>query len=79
MNPQQKILAANLALVLYYIMPNLSSFVLTLFLLLLRFRSECISKSHACWQSCECSINTSFNNYLEMPHSRRTKCFIKNC
>ena len=70
MNPQQKLVIANAALVLYYYMPNMSSFLLALTLIVLHFCPQCSFSSICQQEKCECSINECFNKYLSLPISR---------
>ena len=79
MKAVQKIVAANAALVLYYMMPNITSFLLALALILILVCPDCLVKSANCCQGCSCSVNDLFNNYLEMPHTRSIYHIMKSC
>lgn len=50
MNPQQKLALANAALILYYILPNLSSLILTATLVVLLCCPQCTA-SDICKQT----------------------------
>jgi hypothetical protein len=58
----QKIAVTNFVLVLYYLLPNFSSFLLSLLLLALYF-SPCLTS--LCSGECKCTpTNQLFNDYL---------------
>jgi hypothetical protein len=79
MNPQQKLVVGNLALVLYFVLPNLTSLVLIVALLALHLCPDCSISSLCCSQTSNCSINGLFNLYLETPLSRSTPLPRQNC
>jgi hypothetical protein len=67
--PKQKLLMANAALLVYFLLPNATSFALLLILAAL-YCAPCASKCLCCEKECKCSVNSSFNSYLEMSNSK---------
>lgn len=77
-DPKQKILLANAALIVYFILPNTISFLLVGFLVALNC-APCASSLITCEKQCEYSINSLFNQYLEVSLTKSTYRFMQKC